>query len=92
MGASPSTPWTTTRDLTIAAGTQSGTVLHLKGLGVPQLRGRGRGDLYVHVLVDTPTGLDDDQRELLAALAEARGEQLAQAPQARASSPSSARP
>lgn len=69
------------RELPIAPGTQSGTVLTLKGNGVPKLRGRGRGDLFVHVQVDTPTGLDDRQRELLVALAEARGEELGEAPQ-----------
>ncbi len=68
------------RDLAIAAGTQSGTVIQLKGMGVPKLRGRGRGDLFIHVQVDTPTGLDDRQRELLGALAEARGEELGEAP------------
>jgi DnaJ-class molecular chaperone len=35
----------------------------------------------VHVQVDTPTGLDDGQRELLHTLAEARGEDLGSAPQ-----------
>lgn len=65
-----------TRELTISAGTHTGTVIPLKGLGVPKLRGRGRGDLFVHVEVDTPTGLDDAQRNLLASLAEARGEDL----------------
>ncbi len=69
------------RDLHVAPGTQSGTVIQLKGLGVPRLRGRGRGDLFVHVNVDTPTGLDDRQRQLLAALAEARGEELGESPQ-----------
>ncbi len=69
------------RELPIAAGTQSGTVLPLKGLGVPKIRGRGRGDLFVHVEVETPSGLDDGQRELLVALAEARGEDLGSAPQ-----------
>ncbi len=69
------------RDLSIAAGTHSGAVIQLKGLGVPKLRGRGRGDLFVRVQVDTPTGLDERQRELLAALAEARGEELGEAPQ-----------
>jgi len=64
------------RDLTIAPGTQTGAVIHLKHLGVPRLRGRGRGDLFVHVVVDTPTELDDAQRQLLASLAEARGEHL----------------
>jgi molecular chaperone DnaJ len=70
------------RDLAIAAGTHSGAVIPLKGLGVPKLRGRGRGDLFVHVEVDTPTELDDRQRELLVALAGARGEDLGEAPQA----------
>jgi molecular chaperone DnaJ len=69
-------------DLTIGAGTQTGAVITLKALGVPKLRGRGRGDLFVHVLVDTPTDLDDAQRGLLVALAEARGEELGSLPQA----------
>ena len=70
------------RDLAIAPGTRSGTVIPIKGLGVPKLRGRGRGDLFVHVDVETPTDLDDHQRELLAALALARGEDLGHAPHA----------
>ncbi len=60
----------------MAPGTQTGEVLHLKGLGVPRLRGRGRGDLYVHVVVETPTGLGEAQRQLLVSLAEARDEHL----------------
>ena len=68
------------RDLSVAAGAGSGAVLQLKGLGVPKLRGRGRGDLFVHVVVDTPMDLDDRQRELLVALAEARGEDLGSPP------------
>ena len=69
------------RDVTVAEGTQSGAVLTLKGLGVPKVRGRGRGDLYIQIQVDTPTGLDDVQRDLLARLAEARSEALGEAPQ-----------
>jgi len=69
-----------TRELTIPTGTPTGTVIPLKGLGVPKLRGRGRGDLFVHVLVDTPTDLDDHQKQLLAALADARGEDLGSVP------------
>ncbi len=68
------------RDLAIVGGTQGGAVITLKGLGVPRLRGRGRGDLYVHVRVDTPTGIDDSQRDLLRGLAEARGEVLGELP------------
>ena len=64
------------RDVTIAPGTQSGQVIRMKGLGVPHLRGRGRGDLYVHVVVETPTDLDAAQRELLEHLATERGEAL----------------
>jgi molecular chaperone DnaJ len=61
-------------EIAIEQGTQSGHVTRLKGAGVPHLRGRGRGDLYVHVVVDTPTELTDRQRELLAQLAAERGE------------------
>jgi molecular chaperone DnaJ len=62
------------QNITIAPGTQTGAVVQLKGFGIPKLRGRGRGDLFVHVVVETPTGLDDDQRQLLATLAAAREE------------------
>jgi molecular chaperone DnaJ len=69
-----------TRELAIAVGTQTGTVLQLKQLGVPKLRGRGRGDLFVHLSVETPTDLDDRQKELLFSLAEARREELGNVP------------
>jgi molecular chaperone DnaJ len=62
------------QNITIAPGTQTGAVIQLKGFGIPKLRGRGRGDLFVHVVVETPTELDDNQRELLAGLAAARDE------------------
>ena len=58
----------------VQAGTQSGTRVSIKGRGVPRLRGGGRGDLGVTLLVQTPTKLDDHQRELLRQLAEARDE------------------
>ena len=67
-----------TEDRTVAvevpAGTQSGTRISIKGRGVPRLRGGGRGDLGVTLLVQTPTKLDDHQRELLRQLAEVRDE------------------
>ncbi len=64
------------KPVTVPAGTQSGFVVRLRSLGVPHLRGRGRGDLHVHVAVDTPTELTGRQRELLAELAAERGEEV----------------
>jgi molecular chaperone DnaJ len=61
---------------TVAPGTQHGHVERLRGLGVPHLRGRGRGDMYVHVLVTTPTGLTPEQDELLRQFAASRGEEV----------------
>lgn len=66
-------------DLVIAAGTQSGRVYRLRGRGVPHVEGRGRGDLLVEVVVDTPTQLDREQEELIRRLALARGEEVAPA-------------
>ena len=63
-----------TVELKIKPGTQSGEKVRLGGYGVPLLRGPGRGDLLVTVLVTTPTKLDDEQRELLEKLAEIRDE------------------
>ena len=60
--------------LEVPAGTQSGTRLVVTGRGVPRLRGAGRGDLGVTLLVQTPQSLDETQRDLLRKLAEARGE------------------
>lgn len=59
----------------IRAGTQPGTVLTLRGRGVPHLRGVGRGDLHVHVEVKTPTRVDPEQERLLRELAALRGEE-----------------
>jgi molecular chaperone DnaJ len=61
----------------VRPGTQSGTVLHLRGKGVPKLRSTTRGDLYVHVEVRTPTRLDEEQEQLLRSLAELRDEDVA---------------
>jgi len=57
-------------------GTQSGHVVRLKGVGVPHLRSRGRGDHFLHVVVDTPTDLSERQEQLLRELAEERGEDV----------------
>src|SRR4051794_11842555 len=62
--------------LEIKPGTQSGTVFTLRAHGVPHLsRGVGRGDLYVHLDVETPTDLDTEQEQLLRELARLRDEE-----------------
>ena len=58
----------------IEPGIDSGTVLRLKGKGVPELNRRGRGDLFVTVHVLTPGDLSREERGLLEKLAELRGE------------------
>ncbi|MBQ1682479.1 MULTISPECIES: molecular chaperone DnaJ [Agathobacter] len=51
---------------TVAAGTQTGTRIRLKGKGVPSLRNQNvRGDHYVTLIVNTPTGLSKEAKELL---------------------------
>jgi len=62
--------------LWIPAGTQSGQVFRMRGLGVPQLNGRGRGDLHVVVHIEVPTKLSDEQKELLRKLAEKDGSEV----------------
>ena len=51
-------------------------MLTLRAHGAPRLRGTGRGDLMVHVDVQTPARIDDRQRQLLRELATLRGEEL----------------
>ena len=55
-------------------GTQTGAVFRLRGKGVPYLRGNGRGDQFVTVEVQTPKGLNAEQKALLRQLAESMGE------------------
>lgn len=55
--------------LKVPAGTQSGQQISVRGKGVPVLRGRGRGELIVHVEVQIPKKLSSKQRELLEELA-----------------------
>ena len=62
--------------LSIPPGTQTGRVFRFRGRGVPHLDGRGRGELRVDVVVDTPTDLSASQEALLRQLAEARGEDV----------------
>ena len=62
----------------LPAGTQTGTTFRLRGKGIPELRGRGRGDQYVTVRVQVPTSLNGEQKEALRAFAEAMGEDVSE--------------
>lgn len=67
------TPWGD-ESVTVPAGIQSGTVLRLKGKGLPRLGGNGKGDLNIHVHLWTPDNLSDRQREAFERLAEVEGD------------------
>lgn len=61
---------------TIPEGTQSGTVIRLKGKGIPQMRGHGRGDQLVRVVVEVPKKLNEKQKEMLRQFADSSGEEV----------------
>ena len=63
-------------EMTIPEGIQSGSVLRLKGKGIPFLRGSGRGDQHVKVKVLTPQKLSSKQKDLLKEFAAASGENI----------------
>lgn len=56
--------------VTVPAGIQSGELLRLRGLGLPELNGHRRGDQLVRVLVWTPEELTDEQEQVMRRLAE----------------------
>jgi molecular chaperone DnaJ len=60
----------------VPPGTQPGSVFRLKGKGVADLHGAGRGDQLVRVVVEVPRKLTARQRHLLEELARAEGEDL----------------
>lgn len=65
-------------EVAVPGGTQFGDVITLKRKGMPRLGmdGHQRGDLFVHCRVETPRNLDHDDRELLKAMAQRRGEHV----------------
>jgi molecular chaperone DnaJ len=65
-----------TVEMDVPSGTQSGETFRLQGKGMPRLRRRGHGDLYVQVQVVTPESLNEEQREALEQFAEAGGEEV----------------
>lgn len=56
--------------LTIPAGARTGQQFRLRGKGMPVLRARKFGDLYVQIEVETPTGLTRDQKKHFEAFAD----------------------
>ena len=51
--------------INVPAGTQSGTILRLRGKGVKNVQGYGHGDLHVRVIVEVPTRLNSEQKAKL---------------------------
>jgi len=51
--------------LKIPAGTQPETMIRLSGRGIPKLKGSGKGDMYVKIMVTIPRVLSKEQKELL---------------------------
>ena len=66
-----------TEEIEVPRGTQTGKVFRLRGKGVPHVRGRGRGDILIPVVVDTPVDLGHDVEEALRSIAELLGETVA---------------
>jgi molecular chaperone DnaJ len=65
-------------DITIPPGTQPGSVITLRGHGMPQLRSSTRGDLHAHVDVVVPSRLDHRDTELLRELKARRSRDVAE--------------
>ncbi len=63
-------------NLKIPAGTQSESMFKLKGKGIPNLRGYGKGDQYIRVKVAVPRKINDKQRELLNEFANVSGDEI----------------
>lgn len=51
--------------ITIPESTQNGKIFRVKGEGFPNVHGHGKGDLLVKIFVETPTKLNDKQKQLL---------------------------
>ncbi|MCI5073297.1 molecular chaperone DnaJ [bacterium] len=64
-------------DITIPKASQPGDLITIKGKGVPYLRRKGRGNLYVQLNVTIPERLSSKQKELLEAFAKESGEKIA---------------
>ena len=61
-------------EYTIPEGTQTGTMFTLRQKGIKSLNSSARGNLYVKVVVETPKGLNDEQKKILRQFADSLGE------------------
>ncbi len=66
------------REVDVRPGTQSGETVKIKSLGVNRLQRTGRGNLFVHLDVQTPTGMTAEQKELVRQFSTLRGEDMPQ--------------
>ena len=64
------------REVEIKPFTRDGSVLRLRGEGVPYLRGGGRGDLFVKIVHRYPSRLTDEQRKMLEELHRSFGKEV----------------
>lgn len=64
------------KEIEIPAGSQYGDSIRLTGLGVPRLRGSGRGDFYVHLKVIVPSKMNKEQKEAMQQFAKASDESV----------------
>lgn len=62
--------------LKIPAGTESHKLFRLRGKGVPSLRGHGRGDQIVQVVINVPKKLSEKQKSILKEFAEISGDAI----------------
>jgi len=67
------------QEVDVRPGTHAGSTITIKGLGVGRLQRSGRGDLHIHLDIQTPTDLTDEQMDLLRTLATLRGEERPEA-------------
>lgn len=56
--------------LTIPEGTNSGKVFRLKGKGLPSMKAHEAGNLYAHIVIDIPTVITKEQKDLVSKLKE----------------------
>lgn len=62
--------------ITIAAGTQNGEIIRLKGRGMPTPRRNLTGDLLIQVFIEVPTKIKPEHEEILRKLAEYEGDSV----------------